>query len=58
MADTDAPAAPSLRLRLTREAGGYLAAARAWWLRQWPKRWFRRLTYAGGALFLADKTPP
>jgi penicillin-binding protein 1A len=53
MADTDAPAAPSLRLRLTREAGGYLAAARAWWLRQWPKRWFRRLTYAGGALFLA-----
>ena len=49
MAEPDAPATTSLRLRLTREAGGYLSAARAWWERQWPKRWFRRLTWLVGA---------
>ena len=55
MAEPAAPAtptAPSLRLRLTREAGGYLASARAWFDRQWPKRWFRRLTYTLGLVLL------
>ncbi len=53
MADPAAPAATSLRLRLTREAGGYVALARGWWHRQWPKRWVRRLTWLVGAGLLA-----
>ena len=53
MADTDTPPAASLRLRLTREAGGYIDAARIWWSRQWPKRWFRRLTWVVAAFLIA-----
>ena len=54
MADTDTPPAASLRLRLTREAGGYIGAARSWWDRQWPKRWFRRLTWLVAAFLIAS----
>jgi penicillin-binding protein 1A len=53
MADTDTPPAASLRLRLTREAGGYIGAARTWWDRQWLKRWFRRLTWLVAAFLIA-----
>ena len=49
MADPAAASSPSLRLRLTREAGGRLAALRERVARLWPRRWFRWLTYIGGA---------
>lgn len=45
--------AKALRLRLSREAGGFFGAIGGWFERQWPRRWFRRLTYLVGAMLLA-----
>ena len=57
-------ASTSLRLRLTREAQGFgagvrtlfvasYAGLRAFFVRNWPQRWFRRLTYTVGAMLVA-----
>lgn len=61
--EASADDSPSTRMKLTRDAEGMLArgraiivdgtaAVRGWIARQWPKRWFRRLSYAAGVLFI------
>ena len=62
-------ATPSLRLRLTRDAQGFgagvwgtasaaYAGARDYFTRNWPRRGFRRLTYAIGTLLVGVVLTP
>jgi penicillin-binding protein 1A len=52
-ADTSASDPRSLRLRLTRDAGGAVSAVGGWFAARWPNRWFRRSVYVVGGGFLA-----
>ncbi len=52
-ADTTAPDPRSLRLRLTRDAGGVASAVGGWFAARWPNRWFRRSIYVVAGGFLA-----
>ena len=52
-ADTSASDPRSLRLRLTRDAGGAVSAVGVWFAARWPNRWFRRSVYVVGGGVLA-----